>query len=1094
MPDGNGSSEFSAGMGGLLGTNDLKSSVDKFSSSVDKLASVVSNMSQSSGDKFSTTSSPAQGSWAKGAKFTSGTFPPMVSASQISGLGSITAAGGGAVPPQQTRQSFPSSSPGSGGGNGGYGGGSAPGQTAGANIAAGISGLVSSFTAYGKNQLPIQVGMNAYSQQAMLGVAPGTPNATGRLYNQAFGTYNNNVNAIANSPSDAAQGQLTLNQIAGSSFPSTTALGQAALGGTAAFGYINPSKGYQGAAQMAGQLYSPQTSLAMRQMGYPSTPRPMQGSGAGFQNTGQVAQSLLQRWYGGKGSVNSNTLNASLALGGKGNLNLQALGLDPSQYGPWLQAYNKLFQQGVSPTKATQLFTQASHNQDNAQNTLDKYGIPNSDLQKLKDNQALLTGRDSGVSSGFNSGLSAATTGLEKFNSALNNILNGPLGKATGYAGGISGTLGSAGGGAMGSGIGSFLGMLGAGKVLGLGGGFGGGGIGGLLGKLFKGGGGEAGAAEGAGGAGILSKIFGGASGSSLMRGGVGLTLADIAERMAVSAVPKAPESALKQAGTGGTFGNIDRAVLGSGANNAVAWGEKYYADPVRNFSSKAMGMAENAGSSMAHMISGIFGGGVSLGGSGSVSISGTAQQSNNKGQTTTSGVSSQVTTAVKDAEAQVGKPYVWGGASPSTSFDCSGLVYWAYGQAGVSIPRTSQAQWAALKGKSIALDKVQEGDIVFAAGSDGTATSPGHEALMVSNNQIVEAAHTGTNIRVRSYSSGEWQHAARPVGGTGAQSGSAANNTAANTSAQPKGNGGMGLGVGSYGSSNETENVEGALLGGISGGTTLGWGSKSSSSANSGSSQPSGNVGNINSPTGFADALLQALGAPTSAANVASIVHWEALEGGNWHNSAKFNPLNTTMHESGSTSMNGVGVQSYTSWAEGVKATVDTLKLAPYTSIVSALKAGSGLNGVSGLGTWSGGAYTSVATGGANLPPGATLVGERGPELVTLSGGENVTSAKKTSDMLRGTSARPAQSPWISSPLATLMYANTPQNNHANTGTTQVHLNFPSGAIVINMPSGSSMSKTDVSNAITQGMAKAMTAIKSDQTITAIAAGCKQG
>ncbi len=47
-------------------------------------------------------------------------------------------------------------------------------------------------------------------------------------------------------------------------------------------------------------------------------------------------------------------------------------------------------------------------------------------------------------------------------------------------------------------------------------------------------------------------------------------------------------------------------------------------------------------------------------------------------------------------ARAQIGKPYVWGGASPQTSFDCSGLVQWAYRQVGVTLPRTAQQQYGA--------------------------------------------------------------------------------------------------------------------------------------------------------------------------------------------------------------------------------------------------------------------------------------------------------------------------------------------------------------------------------------------------------------
>ena len=50
--------------------------------------------------------------------------------------------------------------------------------------------------------------------------------------------------------------------------------------------------------------------------------------------------------------------------------------------------------------------------------------------------------------------------------------------------------------------------------------------------------------------------------------------------------------------------------------------------------------------------------------------------------------------TAIAYARAQLGRPYLWGGTGPD-AFDCSGLVMEAYAAAGVSIPRTSQEQWA---------------------------------------------------------------------------------------------------------------------------------------------------------------------------------------------------------------------------------------------------------------------------------------------------------------------------------------------------------------------------------------------------------------
>jgi len=81
------------------------------------------------------------------------------------------------------------------------------------------------------------------------------------------------------------------------------------------------------------------------------------------------------------------------------------------------------------------------------------------------------------------------------------------------------------------------------------------------------------------------------------------------------------------------------------------------------------------------------------------------------------------VATAIAYAKAQIGKPYLWGGTGPF-AFDCSGLMMTAYLKAGVSIPRTSEAQWA--WGPRVAPGHEEPGDLVFFAGSDGTPPRPG--------------------------------------------------------------------------------------------------------------------------------------------------------------------------------------------------------------------------------------------------------------------------------------------------------------------------------------------------------------------------------
>lgn len=116
--------------------------------------------------------------------------------------------------------------------------------------------------------------------------------------------------------------------------------------------------------------------------------------------------------------------------------------------------------------------------------------------------------------------------------------------------------------------------------------------------------------------------------------------------------------------------------------------------------------------------------------------------------------------------------------------------------------------------------------------------------------------------------------------------------------------------------------------------------------------------------PQSWARSFLASIGAPATPANVSSVVAWEAVEGGNWNNTATYNPINTTQQEPGSTSMNSVGVQAYPSWAEGLQATTTTIENGRYNDVLRALRSGKGLFGGTypGLSTWSGGAYDSLS------------------------------------------------------------------------------------------------------------------------------------
>lgn len=94
---------------------------------------------------------------------------------------------------------------------------------------------------------------------------------------------------------------------------------------------------------------------------------------------------------------------------------------------------------------------------------------------------------------------------------------------------------------------------------------------------------------------------------------------------------------------------------------------------------------------------------------------------------------------AVAAVRQALGKPYVWGANGPS-GFDCSGLMQWAYAQAGVSLPRTSQAQRYA--GRMVPLSQAQPGDLV-AYRADAS-----HIGMYVGNGQVIHAPYPGAAIR----------------------------------------------------------------------------------------------------------------------------------------------------------------------------------------------------------------------------------------------------------------------------------------------------------------------------------------------------------
>jgi peptidoglycan DL-endopeptidase CwlO len=93
-----------------------------------------------------------------------------------------------------------------------------------------------------------------------------------------------------------------------------------------------------------------------------------------------------------------------------------------------------------------------------------------------------------------------------------------------------------------------------------------------------------------------------------------------------------------------------------------------------------------------------------------------------------------------------LGIPYQWGGASPATGFDCSGLVMYVYAQLGIQLPHQSAAQFA--YGTPVPRNELEPGDLLF---YDGLS----HVAIYIGNGEIVHAPHTGDVVRIVPVSQG---------------------------------------------------------------------------------------------------------------------------------------------------------------------------------------------------------------------------------------------------------------------------------------------------------------------------------------------------
>ncbi|MEV0282462.1 NlpC/P60 family protein, partial [Streptomyces sp. NPDC050610] len=154
---------------------------------------------------------------------------------------------------------------------------------------------------------------------------------------------------------------------------------------------------------------------------------------------------------------------------------------------------------------------------------------------------------------------------------------------------------------------------------------------------------------------------------------------------------------------------------------------------------------------------SGSHDGGSGSGGSGSGGSGGSGSGGSSTGSTADLGHdapdSQRAAKALAAAQTRIGSPYVPAATGPN-SFDCSGLVQWAYKQAGVSLDRTSQAQ--ANDGPHLTKSQLKPGDLVLFRGDLG------HIGLYAGNGQVLHAPYPGTNVRYEPMSNMEFQFGVR--------------------------------------------------------------------------------------------------------------------------------------------------------------------------------------------------------------------------------------------------------------------------------------------------------------------------------------------
>lgn len=631
--------------------------------------------------------------------------------------------------------------------------------------------------------------MDTYAQWA--GIQQGSPfgvdgtdgSTVNAIRKYIFGSQNQNLTSWAQSVNDAQAAAFIASRNSGYNVlnPGSTSVNPQFAGylsNVKDLATLNPTMSAVSLAGMVGTLSSNRALYASWAYGY--NPVRKLGGAVPAGAIGQLTDSIIGRTFQGRRTISAKEFTAALGQGESLNANISAyvnsIGGDQSMVQA-LEDYatgrNTARLHGLSGNQFDTLLSQAEQGGRSGQAAKDqlrKLGISNTIVQSQKDLSASKSQNISDLMDSLGPAVKSATEELGKFYGALDKIVNMPgikqgagnlLGWGSVFGSPLATGLGAAAGLRLGGGLpgiaGSLLGMRSIG------------GTGAITGAL--------GAGSGLGGAAVLGGAALG-SGAAIAGGW------ELGGHVTNSGTSTGLGIAL---GLGGPVGAL--ALQSSMARRM--W------DKLNGRNSESWLSTLNPFGHRTTPTTGI-GGGTSraaLDSGGSSSSRGTPIA----GKTAAG--------AIQTAMNQIGKDYVYGAEGPDT-FDCSGLMQFAYHSIGVNLPRTSQQQMRV--GQHVDLKDVRPGDLMF--------PYPGHVVMALGGGKILEAPHTGAKVRIMPESEyGHYQEIRRIVGAVGTYSG--IGSSSATPAQQQTGNAGgnsgaPGAGVGSslYASSNEVD-VLGAAL-----------------------------------------------------------------------------------------------------------------------------------------------------------------------------------------------------------------------------------------------------------------------------------------